>query len=130
MKNQELQFRNKQFALSIIKLVAHLANNRVGWTFTNQIVRSANQLPQIIEPYAGPKAIKTLSTNGNNVHLSYPKLVFRIQSPPVHLNKCGAGLRHCRLGLDGKAIFGLESADFRRFSASNYHYREETSTVY
>jgi four helix bundle protein len=39
--SKELQIRTKKFALDIIKLVANLPNNRVGWTFTDQIVRSS-----------------------------------------------------------------------------------------
>ncbi|MBW6498914.1 MAG: four helix bundle protein [Bacteroidales bacterium] len=41
MNPQELQKRVKQFALRVIKLAALLPNNRVGWTFCDQIVRSA-----------------------------------------------------------------------------------------
>lgn len=41
MNPQELQKRVKQFALRIIKLAELLPNNRVGWTFCDQIVRSA-----------------------------------------------------------------------------------------
>jgi four helix bundle protein len=40
MNPQELQKRVKQFALRVIKLAELLPNNRVGWTFCDQIVRS------------------------------------------------------------------------------------------
>ncbi|UXX79146.1 four helix bundle protein [Reichenbachiella carrageenanivorans] len=40
MNKTDLQHRTKKFALEIIKLAEHLPNNRVGWTFTDQIVRS------------------------------------------------------------------------------------------
>lgn len=40
----DLQLRSKKFALAIIKLVEHLPNNRVGWTFTDQIIRSATSV--------------------------------------------------------------------------------------
>jgi four helix bundle protein len=42
--SRELQIRTKKFALDIIKLVANLPNNRVGWTFTDQIVRSSTSV--------------------------------------------------------------------------------------
>ncbi len=44
MNSKDLQRRTKIFALEIIKLVEYLPNNRVGWTFTNQIVRSATSV--------------------------------------------------------------------------------------
>lgn len=44
MNSKELQIRTKIFALTIIKLVAHLPNNRVGWTFADQIVRSSTSV--------------------------------------------------------------------------------------
>lgn len=44
MNKLELQNRTKKFALSIIKLAANLPNNRVGWTFTDQIVRSSTSV--------------------------------------------------------------------------------------
>ena len=44
MDSKELQIRTKKFALDIIKLVANLPNNRVGWTFTDQIVRSSTSV--------------------------------------------------------------------------------------
>ncbi len=44
MNSKELQQRSKQFALAIIKITEHLPNNRVGWTFTDQIVRSSTSV--------------------------------------------------------------------------------------
>ena len=44
MNSKELQIRTKIFALSIIKMVANLPNNRIGWTFTDQIVRSSTSV--------------------------------------------------------------------------------------
>lgn len=44
MNSKELQHRTKRFALEIIKLAEHLPNNRVGWTFTDQIVRSSTSV--------------------------------------------------------------------------------------
>ncbi len=44
MNKTDLQLRSKKFALAIIKLVEHLPNNRVGWTFTDQIIRSATSV--------------------------------------------------------------------------------------
>ena len=44
MNSKELQRRTKKFALEIIKLANHLPNNRVGWTFTDQIVRSCTSV--------------------------------------------------------------------------------------
>jgi four helix bundle protein len=44
MNSKELQHRTKRFALEIIKLAEHLPNNRVGWTFTDQIVRSSTSI--------------------------------------------------------------------------------------
>ena len=44
MNSKELQKRTKEFALQIIKLAGHLPNNRVGWTFTDQIVRSSTSV--------------------------------------------------------------------------------------
>ncbi len=44
MNSRELQHRSKMFALAIIKFVEHLPNNRVGWTFTNQIIRSSTSV--------------------------------------------------------------------------------------
>jgi four helix bundle protein len=44
MNKIELQNRTKKFALAIIKLATNLPNNRVGWTFTDQIVRSSTSV--------------------------------------------------------------------------------------
>ena len=44
MNKNDLQYRTKKFALAIIKLTEHLPNNRVGWTFTDQIVRSSTSV--------------------------------------------------------------------------------------
>jgi len=44
MRGDDLRVRTKQFALAIIKLVDGQPNNRVGWTFTGQIVRSATSV--------------------------------------------------------------------------------------
>lgn len=44
MNSKKLQHRTKKFALDIIKLTEHLPNNRVGWTFTDQIVRSSTSV--------------------------------------------------------------------------------------
>ena len=44
MNSKELQQRSKQFALAIIKIAEYLPNNRVGWTFTDQIVRSSTSV--------------------------------------------------------------------------------------
>src|SRR5690554_1643248 len=44
MDSKELQHRSKKLALAIIKFVEHLPNNRVGWTFTDQIVRSSTSV--------------------------------------------------------------------------------------
>jgi four helix bundle protein len=44
MNSKELQNRTKKFALDIIRLTEHLPNNRVGWTFTDQIVRSSTSV--------------------------------------------------------------------------------------
>ncbi|MCB0739139.1 MAG: four helix bundle protein [Bacteroidetes bacterium] len=41
---EQLQNRTKQLALAIIKLAEYLPNNRVGWTFTDQIVRSSTSV--------------------------------------------------------------------------------------
>lgn len=40
MNNTDLKNRTKKFALTIIKLAEVLPNHRVGWTFTDQIIRS------------------------------------------------------------------------------------------
>ena len=44
MNNKELQIRTKKFALEIIRFVELLPNNRVGWTFTDQIIRSSTSV--------------------------------------------------------------------------------------
>lgn len=44
MNSKDLQQRSKQFALAIIKIAQSLPNNRVGWTFTDQIVRSSTSV--------------------------------------------------------------------------------------
>ena len=44
MNNTELQIRTKKFALEIIRFVELLPNNRVGWTFTDQIIRSSTSV--------------------------------------------------------------------------------------
>ena len=41
---EQIQDRTKQLALAIIKLTELLPNNRVGWTFTDQIVRSSTSV--------------------------------------------------------------------------------------
>jgi four helix bundle protein len=44
MTSEELKNRTKKHALAIIKLANDLPNNRVGWTFTDQIVRSSTSV--------------------------------------------------------------------------------------
>ena len=44
MDKRDLQLRTKNFALSIIKMADKLPNNRVGWTFLDQIVRSSTSV--------------------------------------------------------------------------------------
>ena len=44
MDAKELQDRTKKFAVDIINLVKLLPNNRVGWIFTDQIIRSATSV--------------------------------------------------------------------------------------
>lgn len=44
MNSRELQHRTKKFALEIINLAKQLPNNRVGWTFSDQIIRSATSV--------------------------------------------------------------------------------------
>jgi four helix bundle protein len=44
MNKIDLQNRTKKFALMVIKLAENLPNNRVGWTFTDQIVRSSTSV--------------------------------------------------------------------------------------
>jgi four helix bundle protein len=44
MTPEELKNRTKKHALAIIKLANDLPNNRVGWTFTDQIVRSSTSV--------------------------------------------------------------------------------------
>ncbi|MDE5422789.1 four helix bundle protein [Ancylomarina sp. DW003] len=41
MNSKDLQNRTKKFAIEIIKLAEFLPNKQIGWTITNQIVRSA-----------------------------------------------------------------------------------------
>lgn len=44
MNSTELQNRTKKLALEIIKLAKQLPNNRVSWTFSDQIIRSATSV--------------------------------------------------------------------------------------
>jgi four helix bundle protein len=44
MKGEDLKQRSKKNALAVIKLAEKLPNNRVGWTFTDQIVRSSTSI--------------------------------------------------------------------------------------
>jgi four helix bundle protein len=44
MTSDQLKNRTKKFALAIIKLTNELPGNRVGWTFTDQIVRSSTSV--------------------------------------------------------------------------------------
>jgi four helix bundle protein len=44
MKGDDLKIRTKKLALAVIKLAEQLPNNRVGWTFSDQIVRSATSV--------------------------------------------------------------------------------------
>lgn len=44
MTSETLKQRTKAFALRIIRLVDHLPNNRVGWTYSDQIVRSGTSV--------------------------------------------------------------------------------------
>lgn len=44
MNSKELQDRSKKFALEIIKFIEILPNTRVGWTFTDQIIRSSTSV--------------------------------------------------------------------------------------
>lgn len=41
---EQIQNRTKKMALEIIKLSEHLPNKSVGWTFSNQIIRSATSV--------------------------------------------------------------------------------------
>lgn len=42
--NEQIQSRTKKMALEIIKLSEHLPNKAVGWTFSNQMIRSATSV--------------------------------------------------------------------------------------
>lgn len=44
MTQKELQNRTKKFAIDIIKLADGLPNKQIGWTITNQIIRSATSV--------------------------------------------------------------------------------------
>ena len=44
MNSTDLQNRTKKFALEVIKLAQKLPNNRVGWTFSDQIIRSSSSV--------------------------------------------------------------------------------------
>jgi four helix bundle protein len=44
MKGDDLKNRSKKHALAIIKLAGKLPNNRIGWTFTDQIIRSSTSV--------------------------------------------------------------------------------------
>jgi len=44
MNSTDLQNRTKKFALEVIKLAEKLPNNRVGWTFSDQIIRSSSSV--------------------------------------------------------------------------------------
>lgn len=41
---EQIQQRTKKMALEVIKLSEHLPNKSVGWTFSNQIIRSATSV--------------------------------------------------------------------------------------
>lgn len=41
---EQIQQRTKKFALEITRLSEHLPNNSVGWTFSNQIIRSSSSV--------------------------------------------------------------------------------------
>lgn len=41
---EQIKNRTKKMALEIIKLADHLPNKPVGWTFSNQIIRSATSV--------------------------------------------------------------------------------------
>ena len=44
MNSTDLQNRTKKFALEVIKFAEKLPNNRVGWTFSDQIIRSSSSV--------------------------------------------------------------------------------------
>lgn len=44
MHREDLKQRTKTFAKNIIRLAQSLPNNRVGWTITDQIIRSATSV--------------------------------------------------------------------------------------
>jgi len=44
MKNNDLNIRTKEFAKAVIRMANDLPNNRVGWTITDQIVRSSTSV--------------------------------------------------------------------------------------
>jgi len=44
MNSNQLKERTKEFAKSIIKIIHHLPNDRIGWTITDQIVRSSTSV--------------------------------------------------------------------------------------
>jgi len=44
MTKQELQNRTKKFAIRVLKLADTLPNRQVGWTVSNQIIRSSTSV--------------------------------------------------------------------------------------
>jgi four helix bundle protein len=44
MKSAELKNRTKEFAKAVIKLAQKLPNNRVGWTISDQVIRSCTSV--------------------------------------------------------------------------------------
>jgi len=44
MTSDDLKTRTKKFALAVIELTNSLPNNRVGWTFSGQIIRSSTSI--------------------------------------------------------------------------------------
>lgn len=59
---EQIQYRAKQLALAIIKLADHLPNNRVGWTFTDRILRSLSSVASV-KPLRIVSVKKTLISN-------------------------------------------------------------------
>lgn len=44
MKSTELKNRTKEFAKAVIRLAEKLPNNRIGWTISDQIIRSSTSV--------------------------------------------------------------------------------------
>ena len=112
MNKIDLQIRSKRFALDIIKLVEYLPNNRVGWTFTDQIVRSSTSVAANYRAVCRAKSDKDFISKMETVIEEADETLFWLEMIEESNVIEDLGLRKDDLGLR-KDDLGLRKDDLR-----------------